>query len=189
MNTHNPQNGILRGLALIVSALALFAGLAGCGKVSDKLSEKASEKITEKAIEASSGGKADVDIKDGEVSIETEDGSLKIGTGDLPDNWPKDVPLPDDIKIAGSYGSSDTSSGEIVTVSAQTDLSADEVISFYNDKLGDWSESSNFSTSSDGGKLSSISLEKDNRTISISATEDSDNETLLTISHITKPSE
>ncbi|MDH3753320.1 MAG: hypothetical protein OEU32_05555 [Acidimicrobiia bacterium] len=46
------------------------------------------------------GGSIDFDSDDGETVIETEDGSATISSGtDLPDGFPGDVPLPDDITI------------------------------------------------------------------------------------------
>ena len=75
-------------LALVIGAGAL----TGCGAAADKVAEKA----TEKAIESQTGGDVDVNTNgDGSFNIETDDGSLSIGTGKLPDGWPDDISITD----------------------------------------------------------------------------------------------
>lgn len=79
--------------AAAVSALALLVG--GCSGAADKAGDKAAEKAIEKAAE-DSGEDVDVDVNGDEVKIETSDGTIEAGTGNLPEGYPQDdVPLVD----------------------------------------------------------------------------------------------
>lgn len=97
------------GLAL---AGFLTFGAAACG------GDTVAEKLTEKALEASSGGDADIDLGDGTFSVETDEGSFSVdedgkvqidsedgsfsssSSSELPDDFP-DVPLPDgDLQVS-----------------------------------------------------------------------------------------
>lgn len=92
--------------------------LTGC----EKMAEKATEKVLEEAIKADSDGEVDVDIdiNDGEMVLKTDEGSISTKEdGDevtikskdgnvtsvagenvkLPDDFPKDIPLPEGIEL------------------------------------------------------------------------------------------
>jgi hypothetical protein len=63
----------------------------GCG---EKVEEKAAEKIIEKVIESNMDGNAEVDIKENSFRIQTEEGEMKMTSGDsvkLPADFPEDV--------------------------------------------------------------------------------------------------
>lgn len=98
MDTRKIGMGAL-GLAMVVGSLV------GCGKVS----EKASEKITEKALEQAGGGdvKVDIDKDTGEASISGTDSKgnkteFSLGSTDLPENWPKELSIPDGFSVMTS---------------------------------------------------------------------------------------
>jgi len=74
-------------MVLLVAALALV----GCGR---KGAERAVEKMAERSITDSGGRNAKVDIAEDSMTIETDEGTLKIAGGDaakLPASFPKDV--------------------------------------------------------------------------------------------------
>jgi hypothetical protein len=68
--------------AITAVVLAFTFTLTGCG----------SDTLTEKAIEKSTGDKVDIDSKNGEYKVKTEDGEFTTSQK-LPDNFPKDIPL------------------------------------------------------------------------------------------------
>jgi len=84
----------LRRWTIIVVALVLVAGagffLSGC----QRSNEKSAEKMMENAIAKATGGKADVDIKGGKVSIKTKEGTSEFSTsgGEWPGDLTVDVP-------------------------------------------------------------------------------------------------
>jgi type II secretory pathway pseudopilin PulG len=52
--------------------------------------EKAQEQAIESAIESQSGGKADVEVNEGNINIESDEGSFSMKTGAK--TWPSDIP-------------------------------------------------------------------------------------------------
>ena len=71
--------------ALAAAALAvLLVPLAACS----------SQQTAENMVNDALGGSASVDMgEDGEVRVDTSDGSMEIGTGDFPEGWPADLVL------------------------------------------------------------------------------------------------
>lgn len=85
----------------LLIALSLTLTLAACA-------QKAEEAAAENAIEAASGGKADVDI-DGnstKITVQTEQGEATVSTGEdvaLPADFPSDVVLADQRKVVSVF--------------------------------------------------------------------------------------
>jgi hypothetical protein len=55
-----------------VLAITAVAALSGCS------GDKIAESIAERQIEKETGGDADIDLSDGKISIETEDGAFQM---------------------------------------------------------------------------------------------------------------
>lgn len=95
-----------RRVHLILVVVAVFALLvAACSSASDK----AAEELAERLIEAGADGDVDIDVSgDGEdatINVETEEGSLSIGTGsDLPDALTIPVPDGGNVTVSGTQG-------------------------------------------------------------------------------------
>lgn len=84
----------------IATALAVLPAtalaLTGCSAIGDAVSEEISEQVSEEIIEQAGGEGVDVDINDGEVSVETSSGSFTVGGGEIPDDYPSEfAPLVD----------------------------------------------------------------------------------------------
>lgn len=96
-----------RGVRSAGVALAVLVGtaLAGCG-AEEAVAEKVAEEGMEAAAGAESSGDVDVDLEggeDGEMRIETEEGSMVVGSQEIPEGFPDDVPLPDaDYEVASA---------------------------------------------------------------------------------------
>jgi hypothetical protein len=98
----------LAGVAFL--AVILVSGLVlstGC----QKAGERAAEKMMENALTKASGGKANVNMKDGKLSVTTKDGSSEFSMGGTTE-WPADLIL-DIPKIEGKV------KGVIRTTTAQ----------------------------------------------------------------------
>lgn len=161
----------LVALALL-PALLLFGG---CGEASDKAAETAAEK----AIESQSGGDVDVDVDNGEVKVETEDGTyesdgdgnVRIETEDgtftggsgLPDDWPEDIPMPDGVEVV--YGSS---SPEGATVTVTGSGSVDELMADFEDALSDWTAEDETTMETGGDTFRSARFVDGEREVSVS---------------------
>lgn len=92
--------------------ITIIAGLAvaltGCDLVGEELAEQAAEQVTGADIEVDEDG-VSVESEEGSFSadedglqMETEDGSFESQTGEIPDDFPGAVPLPDATVINGS---------------------------------------------------------------------------------------
>jgi major membrane immunogen (membrane-anchored lipoprotein) len=149
--THNIGTRILALTA--VAALSLTA----CS--SEDLSERAAEEIIEGQLEAE-GENVDIDLNDGDVRIETPEGSTVIdvddeGDGqiqfegddgdvqvqfdegggiDLPENFPSDVPLPGGLSIM-SASSLDAPEGATFIISGTVDGSFGDATAAYTSAL------------------------------------------------------
>lgn len=75
-------NRILVCLALTIA----IASFPGCGK--KQTDEKLAERMTEEMLEQATGQKTDVDLKDGDVTIRTETGEVKMVATS---QWPADM--------------------------------------------------------------------------------------------------
>lgn len=155
-----------------VLALGLVAGV-GCGKVAEKATERAVERVD---------GVDDVDISEDGVRIETEDGVVDFsGDGTLPDGWPDDVPVPDDITVNFS-GSTGSGSDRSFTVMGTTGLSAAEVLDLYKDRLSGWDVEGESTFSGSGATSASATFLDGDRSVVVGASEAGDG-TSVTINY------
>jgi len=77
----------------VVAALAVFAvavALSGTACKGKSAGEAFAEKRLENMMEKASGGKVDLNLKDGTVKVKTADGSSVLTTGEQ--KWPEDLP-------------------------------------------------------------------------------------------------
>ncbi len=150
--------------SVFVLTVAAALALTSCGKAAEKLSEKAIE-------ESVGGGDADIDEDgsfsfesdegsvsvdaDGNVKIEGEDGefSLDGSTGELPEDFPDDIPLLDGFEIVTGSRTSDgaqTFWGVVGAVNGEPeDVFADVVSAFEADDF----ESDGKSESTNNGQF------------------------------------
>ena len=111
----------MRSLPLIAIAASAVLALTACGK-------SAGERAAEAAIEASTGQKADVDAKNGAVTIKTDKGEMKMTSGDtaaLPASFPKDVYLPEHYAVKSAMEMPNAMVLEIEAPGAVATLAAD----------------------------------------------------------------
>ncbi|MBK6858286.1 MAG: hypothetical protein IPG97_17475 [Microthrixaceae bacterium] len=156
--------------------------LSGCGAAAEKAGEKATEQILEEQI----GGNVDIDTAgDGSVEIETEEGSASFGTGEVPEDWPEFLELPDDLEIQ-SGTTIDASDGRLVTIVGITDETPEDVLARYKDVLADW-EISGESTSTGGGStITGAQWENGEERVTLAASDtEADARTFLTLGHTT----
>jgi hypothetical protein len=173
-----------RTLAPLAGALVSLGLLAGCGAAA----EKASEQLTEEAIESQTGGNVDIDTSgDGSVEIETEDGSMSFGTGEVPADWPEDIPLPDELVVqTGTTSAADD--GELVAIIGTSADAPDDLLATYKEALADWTISGETTTTADDGSSSSAQWETDGRRFTFVATSGgptAQEETYVTLGHTT----
>jgi hypothetical protein len=135
--------------AVIVSILLILAFTGGCKK---NLAERLAEETIEKAIEKESGEDVEIDLDEGEVTIQGDDGEVNIsadedtveiksdegeatfGSGaDLPEGFPGDVPVYENMDLHLAMSTRD---GYLLSGISQDSVA--EIVDWYKDKLKDW---------------------------------------------------
>ncbi len=165
--------------AVISMTIFMLFSVSGCFNLGQKVAEKVTEGVIEKAIE-SEGGEAEVDIGEEGVSIKTDEGEMTMGEGvDLPDDFPKVVPVYPDMKIGTSWKS--TADGkDTFSISASTSDPGSTVFDWYKSELKGWENESEFT--SDSGGESTFNISADNGTYSVFVMiMESDEETIVTL--------
>ncbi len=130
----------------------------GCGK-------EAAEKKIEKAIEKETGGRAEVDLDDEKVTIETKDGEFSMSAGKsakLPEDFPSDVYV---YKGAAVAMSMEVPKGKLITLITDDDL--DKVMKKCGKELTSkgWSQKAKM----DLGEQKTIMYQKNNRMVNVMA--------------------
>jgi hypothetical protein len=124
-----------------VVLVAMVLVLAACQSAGEQLSEQVLEQVD---------GVDDVDINTdtGEVNVVTDDGSLTIGGGEIPDGFP--IPAPDGYEVLAVFMAEDEGSVSLLYPQDRFD----ELTSFYMDWVGsqpeEWSSSTNTFNTADG---------------------------------------
>jgi hypothetical protein len=156
-----PEELPMRKVVTAVLVAAAAFGATACSQ--------AVERVAEKAIEEQTGGNADVDITKDGAKIQTKDGSASINTGELPADFPKDVPIPKGAKVvAGSSGGKSDPVG--ASAALTTTEKPDDVAKFYKAKLPaeGWTVDENASAAAGGvSGAESVIANKDGRTLSV----------------------
>ena len=159
----------------IVIGVVVVIVLAGLGWFMTRSNERAAEK----AIESATGGNADVDVKNGKVSVKTDEGESVVGQNvSVPSDWPEDVMVYKGVKSTTVVAASTDKKGSY-TVSLTTKDSAETVKNTYDEALANngWTVSGELAVQ--GGTL--ITATKDTRNLSVTIGAGDDNMTSVTI--------
>lgn len=139
----------MKRIALAFMALALI--LTACQSVSESIAEN----LTEKALEGVEGVEGvDIDTDSGQISVETEDGKVTIGGGEMPDDFM--IPAPDGYKVTSVFTNDESAAVSL----AYDGGNFDQIVTFYDDWTAaqpeNWEKSSS-SISTDEGTLNNAS--------------------------------
>lgn len=164
---------------LVAAGAVLVLGLSGCVK---KVTQKAAERAAENAIEQSSGGKANVDLSNDTVTVNTDKGTYQAGGQvSLPAGFPDDIYVPDGQLTAAMSSTEDGG----YSVSLTTGGSVAEVQQDFSDKLKDAGWEINL-TMNYGGSAMVGANKGDDRTVSVSIASDDNGGVAVTIVTSTK---
>lgn len=121
------------GMSRLIVVGAVCAGLAACGSSGFDASGSGEPSGGTVVVETDEGT-VTFGEEDGQINIESDEGSFST-TGDLPDRWPADFPVPDgaEVKRGGSFTDE---SGSQVTATFATDTGGEETFVFYQVALG-----------------------------------------------------
>jgi hypothetical protein len=114
--------------------------------------QTASEQLTEQMIEQQEGVEnVDIDADTGQVSIETEDGSLTVGGGEIPAGFPIATPS------GGTVQSTISSDSEAVVTLTYDGDRYGELVAFYDDwtegEGGEWNRTESTYDTADGDTI------------------------------------
>jgi hypothetical protein len=137
------DGAIMKRMAIGFVALTLL--LTAC--------QSAAENITERIVEQADGvGDVDIDLDSGEIKVETDDGEITIGGGEVPDGFA--IPFPDGYQVTSVFTNDESQAVSLAYPGADFD----EIVSFYADwtasDSSDWSNSTS-SISGDDGTINS----------------------------------
>jgi len=135
-------------IAIVVAALALTA----CQSAGEVLTEQIAEQV--EGID-----NVEIDTDTGQVKLETEDGNITIGGGEVPDGF--DIPLPDGFVVNSVFQSEDSSAVNAYVEDGDFDAIVDFYAGWIGTQSGDWSESSSDISGSDGETIRSHSWSSD----------------------------
>lgn len=146
----------MRRIALVVSALVIL--VSAC--------QAASEQLTEQIIEQQVGvNDVDIDQNSGQVSVETDEGSIVIGGGEIPDGFP--IPAPDGYEVRAAF----TSDSEGSVALAYPADRFDELVSFYegwtSSHGSDWNSSTQTYDLADGTTIRNLNWNNDEMNIGV----------------------
>lgn len=109
-------------LLLPMLAVGLLLPLSAC--------QKAAEKMAEAALEKATGNKVDLKRDDGTMSIKTAEGEVKLAASvdgesvPMPDDFPKDVFLPEKVKINSAMDMAGMKMVNVITNASTGEISA-----------------------------------------------------------------
>ncbi len=109
---------LVRKVGVLLLILALAFAVAACGG-DDK-----------QTIDIPGGGQVDIGQDGNGITVSGPSGNVNIGTGDYPDGWPSDFPIPDGATPAYSVGA-----GGTLAVWFATAASLDDVKAFFTSAL------------------------------------------------------
>jgi len=149
-------------LIIVLIVVVLLIGLSIGGYfLSQYVFKKAGEGIVEKVIESGTGGKVNIDTKNKDVTIKTNEGTFKAGENvSWPSDMPTDVPKFTDGKITMATKISTDPKGWSVLISNVESSNVED----YQAKLkaAGWTNSSEASFGAD-----LIQMQKDNRDLTL----------------------
>ena len=178
--------------AVMVSMLLVLFAASGC--FGQNIAERIAEEAIEKAIEKDSGENVEIDLEEGEMTIQSDEGEVSISSDDdsieiksdegevtigagteLPDGFPGNVPVYPDMELNASWSTDDG-----YFISGLTDDAGDDVFAWYKDKLSGWDIEGEFTMSGDDGKTSTLSVKGDGLVVTIMVIETEDEGTVVT---------
>ncbi len=166
-------------LISIFLLVLLIISVSGCRAIGQRSAQKLAETVIERAA-ASQGEDVSVDLSSGEIKIKSDEGEIAIGGASLPDEWPKEVPVPNNYDIMTSWKST-VDGKSVFSISGNYNGSLSEAVSWYKSELSrGWDIENEFEGTANGSKSNTITATNANYTIAFFGTE-SDGEVLLVI--------
>lgn len=145
-------------IGISVMTILVILSFSGCANIGTK--------IAEKAIEKAAGGDVDLNLSEGGVTVENEEGGqTQIGeNAKLPDGWPSELAVYPDVKLSMSTKTKngDTDKNEFSILGEVTNGSIKDVYNWYKDKYGSgWEVTTDQYTESSDGDIAYLNFTSD----------------------------
>lgn len=162
----------------LVSVVSVVAWSLACSGITDSLQEEigkaVADQVVEGVLEGASG--AEVDLAEGSVEVKTPDGTVTVGgQGEVPKDWPSDVPVYTGLTVLASVSGSAAGGGQML--SGETTDDAAKVGAFYVAQLSGWNKVAEVNTPQ--GQMWSFASADGKRTVSVIAGAGSDGKTAV----------
>jgi hypothetical protein len=139
-------------------AFAAAFVFAACSSPSEVIAEQLAEQVD-------GVDNVEIDSDTGEVRIETDDGSLSIGGGDLPDDF--SVSLPDGYRVTSVYEAEGDSAVSVIYPPGGFDDVAQALDNWVDSQPGEWRTSSTTFETADGETIRSMHWSAEKVNISV----------------------
>jgi hypothetical protein len=138
----------------------VVVGVLVLGGITRSIEHRVGNSLAERAIEASTGGKVNVDSDNGSVTVKTDQGTWST-SDKLPSDWPTDVPVYPGATVQGSVAAQGQTAGHYVGLVTSDD--AAKAIAWYKGELAakGWKVTAEVNTAQ--GNM--LSAEKDSRNL------------------------
>lgn len=161
MNPDARSSSSRRVARTIVVAAGLAAVIALGGACSSS-----GEAIADRMVERATGNEIDIDRRgDDGVTMRSEEGAITLGGTSIPDDWPRDVPLPDGLRDVYVTTMSSNEGEVYMALVAESSMSSEALDAFFTTGLSGWTETNRFSMESNGDALLNLSFESGNREV------------------------
>ena len=159
---------ILLTVALVTISIMVVLSFGGC-------KQKIAEGLVEKAIEqaaAKEGESVDINLEEGQINIKDKEGNeIQLGGAELPEGWPSEVPVNNNITIQFS-GKETTDDKENYNISGTFNGSGKDLYNYYKQQLSGWNvESDSVTDMGDKGKVYSLQVSNDKYYVSLFITD------------------
>jgi len=156
---------------IVIVVIVVLVILGGTGYL---VQQSAAERSAEKAIEDATVGKVGISEGGKKVTVETNEGKLTVGEGQIPENFPSDVPIYSGVEVITS-----SESGGNFTLTLKSSDSVSKVSDFYKTNLANkgWT----LGNPVDFSGSTAITATKNGRELNVVITPDNDGKTAIAI--------
>lgn len=112
---------------------------------------------------------------------------MSLGTGEVPEEWPEEIPLPDDL-VVQSGSTMDGSDGRLVSIVGTTGETPQALLASMKEALADWEISGESTATANEGATTGAQWERDGRRVTFAASTGlptEGGETFITLGHTT----
>ena len=162
--------------AIITISIMVVLSVGGC-------KQKIAENLVEKAMEwaaAKEGESVDINVEEGQINVKDEEGNeIQLGGTEVPEGWPSEVPVNDNIVI--QFSGKETTYNKInYNISGTFNGKGEDLYNLYKQQLSGWNiESDSVTDMGNEGKYYNLQVSNDKYYVSLFATGNEENVSVI----------